>query len=186
MRTRSPSPDEHIMRKMAFAENRNARRSIEARATIIVDAAAASGIPQSPRSAQCRVVFGGMAGKGCRSARQRLRVIGANSVPMSSRGSRGVAMSSVPTFMRPSPNGLFNGLIWPEAGYASIAYDATAASDFLPLTAKAVIPRETRKPSLAVEPLRGAPSIASGQTIAIEAAMVRARERRNGDLKWRP
>ena len=85
-----------------------------------------------------------------------------------------------------APKGLFNGLIWPEAGCASIAYDATAASDFLPLTAKAVIPRETRKPSLAVEPLRGAPSIASGQTIAIEAAMVRARERRNGDLKWRP
>jgi hypothetical protein len=34
-----------------------------------------------------------------------------------------------------APNGLFNGLIWPKAGFASIAYDATAASDFLPLPA---------------------------------------------------
>jgi len=34
-----------------------------------------------------------------------------------------------------APNGLFNGLIWPKAGCASIAYDATAASDFLPLPA---------------------------------------------------
>jgi hypothetical protein len=32
-------------------------------------------------------------------------------------------------------NGLFNGLIWPKAGFASIAYDATAASNFLPLPA---------------------------------------------------
>ena len=34
-----------------------------------------------------------------------------------------------------APNGLFNGLIWPKAGFASIAYDATAASNFLPLPA---------------------------------------------------
>jgi hypothetical protein len=34
-----------------------------------------------------------------------------------------------------APNGLFNGLIWPNAGFASIAYDATAASNFLPLPA---------------------------------------------------
>ncbi|NTJ64930.1 hypothetical protein G6M50_28435 [Agrobacterium rhizogenes] len=34
-----------------------------------------------------------------------------------------------------APNGLFNGLIWPKAGCASIAYDATAASNFLPLPA---------------------------------------------------
>jgi hypothetical protein len=107
-------------------------------------------------------------------------------VARSSWRQRRAAISPFPTVARPLPNGLSNGLIWPKAGFASIAYDATAASNFLPLTAKAVIPRETRKPSLAVEPLRDAPSIASGQTIAIEAAMVRARERRNGDLKWRP
>lgn len=34
-----------------------------------------------------------------------------------------------------APNGLSNGLIWPKAGFASIAYDATAASNFLPLPA---------------------------------------------------
>ncbi|WMT88348.1 hypothetical protein NO932_06975 [Pelagibacterium sp. 26DY04] len=34
-----------------------------------------------------------------------------------------------------APNGLFNGLIWPKVGCASIAYDATAASNFLPLPA---------------------------------------------------
>ena len=168
---------------MAFAENRNAGRSIKARAMNISGAAAESGIPQSPRSAQCRVVFGG---QGCRdrldngfvsSARTpcRCRLAGAEASPCLGSDLHATA-----------PKGLFNGLIWPEAGCASIAYDATAASNFLPLTAKAVIPRETRKPSLAVEPLRDAPSIASGQTIAIEAAMVRARERRNGDLKWRP
>ena len=32
-------------------------------------------------------------------------------------------------------NGLFNGLIWPKDGCASTAYDATAASNFLPLPA---------------------------------------------------
>ena len=74
-----------------------------------------------------------------------------------------------------APNGLSNGLIWLKTGFASIAYAATAASNFLPLPARAVIPRETRKPSLAVKPLRGAPSVASGLSIAIEAAMVRAR-----------
>jgi hypothetical protein len=34
-----------------------------------------------------------------------------------------------------APNGLSNGLIWPKAGFASVAYDATAASNFLPLPA---------------------------------------------------
>src|SRR3546814_8410801 len=34
-----------------------------------------------------------------------------------------------------APNGLFNGLIWPKAGYASIAYAAMAPIDFLPLPA---------------------------------------------------
>jgi hypothetical protein len=171
---------------MAFAENRNAGRSIEARATIIFGAAAESGIPQSPRSAQCGGVSGGMTGKDA--------VIGSTTASCHRREIRADVVSREPRrrhvfgsdLHATAPKGLFNGLIWPEAGCASIAYDATAASNFLPLTAKAVIPRETRKPSLAVEPLRGAPSIASGQTIAIEAAMVRARERRNGDLKWRP
>ena len=39
-----------------------------------------------------------------------------------------------------APNGLFNGLIWPKAGCASIAYDATAASNFLPLPARLLHP----------------------------------------------
>src|SRR5690606_36773336 len=36
---------------------------------------------------------------------------------------------------RPLQNGLFNGLIWPKVGNASIAYAATARLDFLPLPA---------------------------------------------------
>jgi len=34
-----------------------------------------------------------------------------------------------------APNGLSNGLIWLKTGFASIAYAATAASNFLPLPA---------------------------------------------------
>jgi len=34
-----------------------------------------------------------------------------------------------------APNGLFNGLIWPKAGFASIAYGAMTPVKFLPLTA---------------------------------------------------
>ncbi|MBK5950322.1 hypothetical protein CH339_14320 [Rhodobium orientis] len=34
-----------------------------------------------------------------------------------------------------APNGLFNGLIWPKAGCASIAYGAMAPVRFLPLPA---------------------------------------------------
>jgi hypothetical protein len=36
---------------------------------------------------------------------------------------------------RPLQHGLFNGLIWPEAGFALIAYAAMAPIDFLPLPA---------------------------------------------------
>jgi len=36
---------------------------------------------------------------------------------------------------RPLQHGLFNGLIWPKAGCASIAYAAMAPIDFLPLPA---------------------------------------------------
>lgn len=34
-----------------------------------------------------------------------------------------------------APNGLFNGLIWPKAGCASIAYGSMAPVKFLPLPA---------------------------------------------------
>ncbi|KIZ33997.1 MULTISPECIES: hypothetical protein [Rhodopseudomonas] len=34
-----------------------------------------------------------------------------------------------------APNGLFNGLIWPKTGCASIAYGAMAPVNFLPLPA---------------------------------------------------
>ena len=74
-----------------------------------------------------------------------------------------------------APNGLFNGLIWPKAGCASIAYAATAASNFLPLPAAPSFLARQESSSFAVRPLWGAPSIASGLSITIEAAMVRAR-----------
>src|SRR3546814_15099667 len=46
---------------------------------------------------------------------------------------------------RPLQNGLFNGLIWPKVGCASIAYAATAASKLSSPAGCAVIPREPRK-----------------------------------------
>src|SRR3546814_17997013 len=49
---------------------------------------------------------------------------------------------------RPLQNGLFNGLIWPKVGCASIAYAATAASKLSSPAGCAVIPREPRKPLL--------------------------------------
>jgi uncharacterized protein (DUF736 family) len=81
--------------------------------------------------------------------------------------------------VQPAPNGLFNGLIWPKDGFASIAYAATARHDFLPLPAAPSF--LARQESRACAVLRfaavasDAPSIASGRSIAIEAAMVRAR-----------
>jgi uncharacterized protein (DUF736 family) len=51
--------------------------------------------------------------------------------------------------------------------------------NFLPLPAAPSFLARQESSSFAVEPLRGAPSIASGLSIAIEAAMVRAREQRS-------
>jgi hypothetical protein len=51
------------------------------------------------------------------------------------------------------------------------AYGATAASQLSSPAGCAVIPRERQESrSFAVEPLRGAPSVASGPSITIEAA----------------
>jgi hypothetical protein len=51
--------------------------------------------------------------------------------------------------------------------------------NFLPLPAAPSFLARQESPSFAVEPLRGAPSIASGPSITIEAAMVRARKQRS-------
>jgi uncharacterized protein (DUF736 family) len=51
--------------------------------------------------------------------------------------------------------------------------------NFLPLPAAPSFLAKQESSSFAVEPLRGAPSIASGQPITIEAAMVRARKQRS-------
>jgi len=49
---------------------------------------------------------------------------------------RGIATFSLLRLCRSTaPNGLFNGLIWPKTGCASIAYAAMAPIDFLPLPA---------------------------------------------------
>jgi hypothetical protein len=49
---------------------------------------------------------------------------------------RGIANFSLLRLCRSTaPNGLFNGLIWPKTGCASIAYAAMAPIDFLPLPA---------------------------------------------------
>ncbi len=48
----------------------------------------------------------------------------------------GVANLSLNDLCEPTaPNGLFNGLIWPKAGCASIAYGSMAPVKFLPLPA---------------------------------------------------
>jgi hypothetical protein len=64
-------------------------------------------------------------------------------------------------------------LIWPKAGFASIACAATASVNFLPL-GSAHSSRD-KKAAGRCPPLRcgpaGASSIASGLSIAIEAAM---------------
>jgi len=76
---------------------------------------------------------------------------------------------------RPLQNGLFNGLIWPKAGCASIAYAAMAPIDFLPLPAAP--PFLAKQQSRLAAILRcaavasDAASIAFGLPIAIEAAM---------------
>ncbi|MHC2468413.1 uncharacterized protein (DUF736 family) [Bradyrhizobium embrapense] len=68
-------------------------------------------------------------------------------------------------------NGLFDGWICPKDGCASTAYGATAASQLSSPAGCAVIPRASQEScSFAVRPLRGAPSIASGLSITIEAA----------------
>ena len=51
--------------------------------------------------------------------------------------------------------------------------------NFLPLPAAPSFLARQESPSFAVEPLRGAPSFASGPSITIEAAMVRARKQRS-------
>jgi uncharacterized protein (DUF736 family) len=51
--------------------------------------------------------------------------------------------------------------------------------NFLPLPAAPPFLAKQESSSFAVEPLRGAPSIASGPSITIEAAMVRARKQRS-------
>src|SRR3546814_12240507 len=76
---------------------------------------------------------------------------------------------------RALPCGLFNGLIWPKVGFASIAYDATAPIDFLPLpAARSFLAKQQSRlsPSSAHAAVASdAPSIASGLLIAIEAEM---------------
>jgi uncharacterized protein (DUF736 family) len=91
---------------------------------------------------------------------------------------------------QPLQNGLFNGLIWPKVGCASIAYAAMAPIDFLPLPAAPSFLAKQQSRLAAI--LRctavasDAASIAFGLPIAIEAAMVRARNRVQGELSWRP
>lgn len=76
---------------------------------------------------------------------------------------------------RTAPCVLFNGPIWPRTGFASPGFASTALPDFLPLSARADIPRgKTRKSSIAI--LRFAPApkgeapVIPGLAIAIEAA----------------
>jgi uncharacterized protein (DUF736 family) len=91
----------------------------------------------------------------------------------SSQANAKVAAVSASSVQHPLQNGLFNGLIWPKDGCASSAYATTAARLSSPAGC-AVIPRAT-KSACAILPAAVAPSIASGLSIAIEAAMVRAR-----------
>jgi hypothetical protein len=112
--------------------------------------------------------------QGRKARRQEGRCAGEHPAGLGA-GFERAAILSASSRHQPAPNGLFNGLIWPKAGCASIAYGATAASNFHPQPASPSFLARQESSSFAVRPLRGAPSIASGLSIAIEAAMVRAR-----------
>jgi len=81
-----------------------------------------------------------------------------------------------------APNGLINGLIWPKDGFASSAYATTARPDFLPLPAAPSFLAKQQSRSCAILRCAAVASdvsaLASGLPIAIEAAMVRARNGR--------
>ena len=79
-----------------------------------------------------------------------------------------------------APNGLFNGLIWPKSSAMRFdRFSATASSQLSSPDGRAAIPRGTRKFLLCCPaPKGGAPAFVSGRSIAIEAAMVRARKRK--------
>jgi len=79
-----------------------------------------------------------------------------------------------------APNGLFNGLIWPKNSAMRFdRFSATASSQISSPDGGAAIPRGTRKFLLCCPaPKGGAPEFVSGRSIAIEAAMVRARKRK--------
>ena len=79
-----------------------------------------------------------------------------------------------------APNGLFNGLIWPKNSAMRFdRFSATASSQISSPDGGAAIPRGTRKYRLCCPaPKGGAPEFVSGRSIAIEAAMVRARKRK--------
>lgn len=79
-----------------------------------------------------------------------------------------------------APNGLFNGLIWPKNSAMRFdRFSATASSQLSSPDGRAAIPRGTRKFLLCCPaPKGGAPAFVSGRSIAIEAAMVRARKRK--------
>lgn len=77
-------------------------------------------------------------------------------------------------------NRLFNGLIWPKNSAMRFnRVSATASSQLSSPDGRAAIPRGTRKFLLCCPaPKGGAPAFVSGRSIAIEAAMVRARKRK--------
>jgi hypothetical protein len=80
-----------------------------------------------------------------------------------------------------APNGLFNGLIWPKtSASASTALTQQRRHNFLPLTAEPPFLALQESFSCAVQPPQtgGAEAFVSGRSIAIEAAMVRARKRK--------
>lgn len=75
---------------------------------------------------------------------------------------------------QPAPNGLFVWLIWPKDGFASTTSATTARRDFLPLRTRSHSSRDKKvplAPSFAdAAALAGAAAVASGRSIAIEAA----------------
>ena len=79
-----------------------------------------------------------------KARRQEGRCVGEHPAGLGA-GFEMAAILSASSRHQPAPNGLFNGLIWPKAGCASIAYGATAASQLSSPAGFAVIPRETRK-----------------------------------------
>ena len=132
---------------------------------------------QDPMSGGCRAAAG-QEGGAIRPDVGRGGRIAGGACPVSLDGPSGSPCSPWVHCSSPRPTAFGDGLICPKDGFASTASAQQRRHNFLPLPAKPTFRAEQESFSCAVQPLWGAPAFVSGRSIAIEAAMVRARKRK--------